>query len=366
MKYLIITTEFPPGPGGIGKHAFSLAKALRNNGVEVAVLCNMDNTSDEARKDFLNNLTQQIEVVHIKRQGLRTYYNRLKTAVGLIRDNKYDKLILTGQSSIWLGWLLKRLYRFNIRTCVFVHGTEVKTQSSIKRYLTKIGLQAADEVYAVSTYTAALTRNIVNNKEVKVMPNGLDMNEWADAENVNQLSLQGNPKLLTVGSITNRKGQHNVIAALPEIIKTYPNVHYHMIGLPANKNAIIKQAELLGVNNSITIHGALDDAELKKAYKSADIFCMLSEEDEHGDVEGFGIAILEANINGIPAIGSNQMGITDAIENATNGYLVNPNNVKEIVEAISAIDNTDKKNMSDNCRAWAKMYDWNEIVKPLL
>src|SRR6202008_4276013 len=110
------------------------------------------------------------------------------------------------------------------------------------------------------------------------------------------------------------KGQHNVTAALPGLIKKYPGIHYHIVGLKADEDAILKLAQELQVIDHITIHGKLNNDELKAAYKAADIFIMLSEQSASGDVEGFGIAILEANIMGVPAIGSKNSGIEDAIQ----------------------------------------------------
>ena len=43
------------------------------------------------------------------------------------------------------------------------------------------------------------------------------------------LNLQGSPILLTVGGVTPRKGQHRVIRALPEIIRSYPQACYHIV-----------------------------------------------------------------------------------------------------------------------------------------
>ena len=69
---------------------------------------------------------------------------------------------------------------------------------------------------------------------------------------------------------------------------------------------------------------------LYEIYNQADIFIMLSQNDIKFDVEGFGIAILEANLLGIPAIGSRDTGIEDAIVHNETGKLVDPYSVEEI------------------------------------
>ena len=58
---------------------------------------------------------------------------------------------------------------------------------------------------------------------------------------------------------------------------------------------------------------------------ASDIFVMLSEETTTGDVEGFGIAVIEANALGIPTIGTMGSGLEDAISDKITGFLVNKN-----------------------------------------
>ena len=51
-KILILTSEFPPQPGGIGNHAYNLAKGLQDNDFEVKVVCDTRSANGEAEKVF--------------------------------------------------------------------------------------------------------------------------------------------------------------------------------------------------------------------------------------------------------------------------------------------------------------------------
>jgi phosphatidylinositol alpha-1,6-mannosyltransferase len=216
------------------------------------------------------------------------------------------------------------------------------------------------------TYTL-LPETIRNGHAYQVIPNGIDIQELEVLDQASlPTDLQGNPSLLTVGNVTPRKGQHRVIKALPEIIRHFPQVHYHIVGLPTNKKELSQLAEQLGVSSHVTFHGQIQDrTHLASYYKGCDIFIMLSENQPNGDVEGFGIAILEANFFGKPAIGAKGCGIEEAIRQQYNGSLVEGNNPEEIVDAIKAITNHTIP-YQIQARIWSRDHDWNNLVDNML
>ncbi|MEZ5017513.1 MAG: glycosyltransferase family 4 protein [Flavipsychrobacter sp.] len=369
-KFLIISSEFPPGPGGIGRHAYSLAKSLVYHNVSVHVVSHFDHASEEEVSHFIKNIDEGITLHPISRKGAKTYFDRIRKVLNLTKKIGFDKVIITGSFPIWLGYMLKKKFGNNIVVEGFVHGTEINPEEKTKRLLTHTSLAALDKIWAVSTFTKSLLpQKVLDNNDVDVMPNGLDLLDWNyDEEKLKPFDdWKGYPKILTVGSITPRKGQHQVIKALPKLIEKYPDIQYHMVGVPANKDAIIELAEKLNVLDHITIHGRMQHHEdLIRSYLSADVFIMLSEKQDNGDVEGFGIAILEANIMGLAAIGSNDSGIVDAIDDGKNGFLVDGANANEILTAIDKVLNYDKAILTANCKAWALKHDWNKLSEELL
>ena len=134
-----------------------------------------------------------------------------------------------------------------------------------------------------------------------------------------------------------------------------------MVGIPKDKNKLLKLAKSLNVDAHINFHGILSNQDLFKHISGSKIFVMLSEEQDDGDVEGFGIAIIEANACGIPAIGSKNCGIKDAISDNYSGVLVDPKNPDDIVNGIISILNN-YEHYSKNALIWSKKFTWNTIV----
>jgi len=90
----------------------------------------------------------------------------------------------------------------------------------------------------------------------------------------------------------------------------------------------------LGLKEHITFTGGVSDQELHQLVSGADllVFPVIP---IPGDVEGFGIVILEGAIHGVPTVASRSGGIPDAVEEGKSGVLVEPENWPEMISAVS-------------------------------
>lgn len=88
-----------------------------------------------------------------------------------------------------------------------------------------------------------------------------------------------------------------------------------------------------------------------------------------GDMEGFGIVLLEASSAGLPIVASNIEGIKDAIIDRQNGFLIEPYDTEKYVEVILDLLRNDNKRISIG-RAGKEMttthYNWEAISEEYL
>ncbi len=263
---------------------------------------------------------------------------------------------------------MKILYCKQRKIEFFVHGSEINPGSRFNQILTHWSLRKADRIWAVSEFTRSiLPDNIRLDREIRILPNGIHPSGLPSPEKVEPFNeWNGSPKILTVGSISLRKGQHRVISALPVLIKLFPEIHYHIVGMDTNAKYLRDRINTLKLDGHVTLHGFLPGkGELARAYKTSDIFVMLSQNQSDGDVEGFGISILEANLYGVPAIGARGCGIEDAIEPGINGELVDGDNTAEIAEAVTKIL-SQKDHYSHGMIEWVSRHDWNILIDTFL
>ncbi len=107
-KILILTTEFPPGPGGIGNHAYNLADFLNRNNIEVKVITASDFTDERAEREF--DEKQKYGVIRFKRYDsrIRTYRERLKIISEEVKREDFTHIIFSGRFSLYASLFLKK------------------------------------------------------------------------------------------------------------------------------------------------------------------------------------------------------------------------------------------------------------------
>ena len=350
-----MTSEFPPQPGGIGNHAYHLGLYLSKNKYTVTVIADQRDIDNTEELDFDAALPFAVQRIPLRKQRWLMYFHRIAKTLPYFKQSHY--VIATGKFSLWNVALYSLFYKRS--TLAIIHGSEVNLKVSVLQKATNWSLKRFDIIVAVSNYTKQLVRHL--KRDVQVIPNGIDLNSW-QSNTITKANLSGAPVLTTIGRVSSRKGQLQVIKLLPELVRDYPSLHYHCVGIPTEASAFLAQAEVLGVDAHVTFHGALDAADLRAVLLASDVFVMLSTESPTGDVEGFGIAILEANAMGIPAIGSKGCGIEDAIRPGETGFLVDLKDGIAITHAINTISSK-RSTFSRNAKDWAALHDWSQIIK---
>ncbi len=125
-----------------------------------------------------------------------------------------------------------------------------------------------------------------------------------------------------MGNVTERKGHDIVVRALPEILRRQPNTHYLVAGLPTRGRELEELAESLGVKDHVRLLGRVEADRLVRLLNAADVFVMTSRRTADGDVEGYGIAAVEAALCGLPSVVSGGSGLAEAVRDGETGLVV--------------------------------------------
>lgn len=339
MRLLILSSEFPPGPGGIGTHAWQLARQLNNLGWEIVVLSPQDYALEDEIRTFCDNLPfRVIRFRHLPASPLDGTY-RLTTLYNWIKKWQPDIVLASGQRSVWLVAVASLFQK--VTTVAIGHGMEFGIVSPWERPLTRWAFNRATAVICVSQYTRRymLAMGVQPGKET-VITNGADAEAFHPLGHEKiaafraSLGLGHRPLLLTVGNVTDRKGQDIVIRSLPYVLQAGQDAHYVMAGLPTNRKSLTELAQSLGVMNRVHFLGRVDLDTLVAAYNACDVYTMTSRHDQQGDFEGYGIAAVEAAFCGKPAVVSAGSGLEEAVIHGQTGLVVPEQDPESTAHAI--------------------------------
>jgi phosphatidylinositol alpha-1,6-mannosyltransferase len=340
LRLLIVSTEFPPGPGGIGAQAFHLASGLCALGWQVAVLSPQDYASEDEIQVLSSAHPFRIFRQHHLSNTVLEGANRLGDLFRLGREYQPDILLASGARAVWLAALYARVSQ--CRWAAIAHGgIEFGTRLAWERAVNRWAYNRPQAVVCVSQFARRRMLDFgVHVPWVEVITNGADerlfkpLDHQVPAALRRQWGLEKAEIILTVGSLTERKGQEIVIRALPGILKTRPQAHYVMAGLPHIQAKLERLAQELGIQQHVHFLGRVGQATLVAAYNACDLFAMTSRHSEEGDAEGYGIAVIEAALCGKPAVVSDGSGLAEAVTHEQTGVLVPENDSPAVSQAV--------------------------------
>ena len=349
-KSLLVTLDFPPNLGGVAAYYYNVFKNLPAD--KIVVLAPSQEGAEDfdskqkftiIRKNTLNNLPQS------KPRGISSIFKiftRFKWMT-IIKDinetikNHKIELLQIGQV-LPLGTLAMVCQTSKKISYIFyAHGLDITLPQTFKRkkILLKKIIKHARAMVANSYWTKdELERLGADPNKIIVAYPGPNLSseqssEWKIEEIKKEHELKDKKILLTVGRLVERKGHDMVIKALPEIIKKIPNVTYLIVGKGPRRTHLEKLVNQNSLRDYVKFISNVAQNDLAALYQICDVFIMLSRQLANGDVEGFGIVYLEANMFGKPVIAGQSGGVPEAVVHGQTGILVDPTDIDQITQA---------------------------------
>jgi phosphatidylinositol alpha-1,6-mannosyltransferase len=308
--------------------------------------------------------------------GLQTASFLVKLLIGLPRKASKlnaDLILFSSMVTASLAFFLRN--RIDLPMVTINHGRDVTLDKAIYQKFLPYVFTALDGVISVSKATRlqCIQRGMKPEGGV-ALANGFDltmMNNLPDKEASRTLlkskfDIQFNQKkvLLTVGRQVKRKGHdwfiRKVFSKLPE------NVLYLIIGDGSESGKLKKLVQQKNLQNRIFMLGRQPDQLLKLAYRAADIFIMPNIPVK-GDMEGFGLVLLEANLAETFAVASELEGIKDVVMNGRNGYAISPMHSGEFAETIRKLLDCDLEQCGKKARRYVQQnFGWEQVSRNYL
>jgi len=318
MKILVLCYEYPPVGGGGGRVAASVAEGLVRNGHEVRVVS--AGLRHQPREEVVNGVTVLRPQSFRRREDtcsvpemaiylLTAFFPTWKLCSTWKPDVIHAHFVVpTGALAFALHLLTGIPYVLTAHLGDVPGGVPEQTDSLFRvlgPFIQPIWKNAA-AVTAVSGFVADLASKNCG-VPAKVILNGVPMIPPPAT-----LQAGRPPRIVMLGRLSVQKNPLLAIQAL-DLVKDLP-WHFEVIGEGPLSESMRNLVHSFALEGRVTFSGWLAGEEVSKRLAMADVLLMTSTS------EGLPMAGIEALRNGLAIVGSRIGGLSDVIDDGTNGF----------------------------------------------
>ena len=373
-KVLLVTNDLGPRAGGIETFVLGLIEGLPKDSLIIYT------SSQKGDKAFDAQLLEKFGAVVIR--------DRAKMLLPTPRITRKAVKILKQQQikNVWFGAAAPlALMAGKLRSAgasnivALTHGHEVWwAKIPILKSLLKKIIKDVDHLGYLGDFTKGEIAKICNQpqKFLQIAP-GIDTEHFAPktarGDLIEKYRLDGRRVIVSVGRLVHRKGQDELVKAMPKILEQFPDAILLFVGEGPIKQMLFNSAKQLGVLPKVVFTGRVSHHDLPDYICLGEIFAMPVRSRFSGlEVEGLGIVYLEASACGLPVIVGNSGGAVDAVLDKKTGLLVDGTKSDQIADAIcELLANPERaKQMGAAGRDWVinnwQLSSWSEKFNKVL
>lgn len=373
-KVLLVTNDLGPRAGGIETFVLGLIEGLPKDSLIIYT------SSQKGDKAFDAQLLEKFGAVVIR--------DRAKMLLPTPRITRKAVKILKQQQikNVWFGAAAPlALMAGKLRSAgasnivALTHGHEVWwAKIPILKSLLKKIIKDVDHLGYLGDFTKGEIAKISNQpqKFLQIAP-GIDTQHFAPksarGDLIEKYRLDGRRVIVSVGRLVHRKGQDELVKAMPKILEQFPDAILLFVGEGPIKQMLFNSAKQLGVLPKVVFAGRVSHHDLPDYICLGEIFAMPVRSRFSGlEVEGLGIVYLEASACGLPVIVGNSGGAVDAVLDQKTGLLVDGTKSDQIADAIcELLANPERaKQMGAAGRDWViknwQLSSWSEKFNKVL
>lgn len=244
-----------------------------------------------------------------------------------------------------------------------LHGTDITLVGADRSYfeITKFSIEASNGVTSISEYLRRRTQEVFGvRNEIRVIPNFVNCEQYRpdpEARAASPLAPKGEKVLIHVSNFRPVKRTLDCIRLLAETRKETA-AHLLMVGDGPDRGPCEHLARELGMERHVSFLGK--QSRVDRLFPLAHVLLLPSE------LEGFGLAALEAMACGVPPVATKEGGVPELVRHGVDGYLEAVGDVgaqaRRVVELLS--DEKRHAAMSAAARASAQNRFSTELIIP--
>jgi teichuronic acid biosynthesis glycosyltransferase TuaC len=222
----------------------------------------------------------------------------------------------------------------NIPFVVTVHGLDAFSTNQVGGYagdwcrrISRLVYRSARTVVCVSERVRdQVLQGAAAAVNTSVIYNGVDALLFAPAK---EAAIPG--AILSVGNLIPSKGHELLLRAFALLHEQIPNSSCEIIGDGSELSGLRGLVQALKIREGVRFLGRQSRTQVAAAMRRATLFALPSK------YEGLGCVYLEAMAAARPVLACHGQGIEEIIQHRSNGWLVSPDNLQELTDALLAL-----------------------------
>jgi 1,2-diacylglycerol 3-alpha-glucosyltransferase len=344
LTILIAADTYPPHVNGAAQFGYRLAKGMTARGHNVHVLA-----CRPGKGASYSEFSEEATVHRLRSHSVPTHeYFRvtfpweIKKEIGLLFDRIQPDVVHI-QSHYMIGeHVLYEAVKRGIRVVATNHFMPENLNPFLpfpqwfKDIIGRISwrdmgkvMGQADVVTTPTPLAAKAMHQHAFLRKVLPLSNGIDAAayELGPGETVER---HARPTALFVGRLAEEKHVDVLIDAVAKTPKDL-DIHLEIVGGGEVRPALEAQVARLGLTDRVRFLGMASDADLRRAYITADVFCM------PGTAELQSLVTLEAMSASTPVLLANAMALPHLVRDGENGYLFTPNDSDNLAAKLARV-----------------------------
>jgi len=250
----------------------------------------------------------------------------------------------------------------------------ITSMSLPKHFVSKLVYKFSDEIIALSNSAKeeVARRYKISPDKIEVIYNGIDIARFKPSGKGalvrERYGMAGKFVIGYIGTFYNWQGVEDLVRAFSLVARKRLDARLLLVGDGPDFECIKNIIDDLLIGDKVILTGRVSPSEVPHYFDSIDIF-VIARPDTIATQTAVPLKLLEAMAMGKPIIATNVKGLSELIDNGTNGVLVQPGNVEELAsKTLELLDNEPlRRQISNNAREQVEReFSWERSSEKVL
>lgn len=330
----ILHLIYTSGPFGAEKHLLQLLPELKKRNIFCEVIFICPKRSISSFKDYCQQMSNfGIKITLLPITSKISLFTSAHKIYRYLKSNQIQVIHSHLFSADLIAVIIKKIYFPHLVILSTKHGYEEKyllqyglgnkkIRYNFYYFISRVINKRIDHNLAVSKTLSQLYSYLkLGNVNMKYINHGI----LPKVSSSQKLQLEGDPKIMIVGRLSEIKGHKYLLNAMPEVILKFPKIKLYILGEGPLKQQLHSKAKNLNILNNIEFAGFANPSDYTQECQVMILPSLF---------ESFGLVFIESFALKIPVITFDTEAGNQIIENNETGLLVEKENVGALAKKI--------------------------------